>query len=379
MPWKERDLMSLRREFIILANQPESNVRDLCRRFEISAPTGYKWMDRYAVEGDEGLRDHSRRPKRSPARTLPELEEAVLSVRDAHPAWGGRKIRARMLALGHKRVPAASTITDILRRNGRLDPAESIKHTPWKRFEYDAPNQLWQMDFKGHFPMRDKRCHALTILDDHSRFSVGLYAYTDERTETVQGGLTGAFRRYGLPERILADNGPPWGGESDHGFTPLTVWLYRLGVEVIHGKPYHPQTQGKEERFHRTLTAEVLRHERFTDQQHCQRRFDRWRDIYNLDRPHEALDLEVPASRYKVSERRFPENLPPIDYPPGVEVRKVQAGGWLSLGGKEYKVPKAFRGQPVALTPGEVDGLMEVWFCNHIVAKIDLNSDGERT
>lgn len=379
MPWKERDIMSLRREFVILANKPDTNIRDLCRRFEISAPTGYKWMSRFVEGGVEGLRDDSRRPNRSPARTPQELEQAVLSVRDVHRAWGGRKIRARLLALGHKRIPAASTITDILRRNGRLDPEESIKHKAWKRFEYDAPNQLWQMDFKGHFPMRDRRCHPLTVLDDHSRFSVGLHACTDERTETVQTGLTGVFRRYGLPERILADNGPPWGGESDHGFTPLTVWLYRLGIEVIHGRPYHPQTQGKEERFHRTLKAEVLRYERFTDLQHCQRRFNRWREIYNHERPHEALDLRVPASRYQVSERRFPETLPSIEYPPGVEVRTVQAGGWFNYMGQGYKAPKALRGQPVAIIPAEIDGIMDVWFCNHVVAKINLKSVEEHT
>ena len=379
MPWKERDIMSLRREFVILANQPDSNIRELCRRFEITPPTGYKWLNRFTDGGLEGLRDDSRRPNRSPSRTPPELEQAVLLMRDRHRAWGGRKIRARLLALGHRRVPAASTITDILRRNGRLDPEECVKHKPWKRFEYDAPNQLWQMDFKGHFPMRDRRCHPLTVLDDHSRFSVGLHACTDERTETVQTGLTGVFRRYGLPERILADNGPPWGSEGSHGFTPLTVWLYRLGVEVIHGKPYHPQTQGKEERFHRTFKAEVLRYEHFTDLQHCQRRFDGWREIYNHERPHEALDLGVPASRYQVSERKFPETLPPIEYPPGVEVRTVQAGGWLHFMGHNYKVGKAFRGQPVAISSAETDGVMDVWFCNHIVAKIDLKGGREQT
>ena len=373
MPWKERDTVSLRREFVELARQPDSNLRELCRRFGISAPTGYKWMNRFAAGGKEGLGDRPRRPKDSPARTPAELEQAVLSLREAHPAWGGRKLRARLLALGRQRVPAASTITDILRRQGQLDPTESAQHKAWQRFEHDAPNRLWQMDFKGHFPVAQGRCHPLTILDDHSRFAVALYACADERTESVRTRLVGVFRRYGLPERILADNGSPWGGVSDHGFTPLTVWLLHMGVAVSHGRPYHPQTQGKDERFHRTLAAEVLRYERFDDLQHCQRRFDDWRAIYNHERPHEALELKVPASRYRVSERPFPEVLPAIEYAPGLAVRKVQAEGWIHYRGKEYKVPQAFRGQPVALRPTGFDGELDVVFCNHTVSKIDLN------
>ena len=174
MPWKERDTVSLRREFVELATQPDANLRELCRRFGISPPTGYKWMNRFAVGGKEGLVDHPRRPNHSPARTPAELEQAVLSLREAHPAWGGRKLRARLLALGRRRVPAASTITDILRRQGRLDPTESANHKAWQRFEHDAPNRLWQMDFKGHFPVAQGRCHPLTILDDPSRFAVAL-------------------------------------------------------------------------------------------------------------------------------------------------------------------------------------------------------------
>ena len=372
MPWKERDTVSLRREFVELARQPDSNLRELCRRFGISPPTAYKWIGRFSGWGVAALRDRSRRPGHSPGRTPVEQEQAVLTVRDRHPAWGGRKIRARLLALGHRRVPAASTITDILRRQGRLDPAESVKHKAWTRFEHEAANDLWQMDFKGHFPMSQGRCHPLTILDDHSRFAVGLFACADQRTESVQTRLTGVFRRYGLPERMLTDNGPPWGGESDHGFTALTAWLLRLGVAVIHGRPYHPQTQGKDERFHRTLAAEVLRYELFSDLQHCQRRFDGWREVYNHERPHEALALNVPASRYRISGHPFPEVLPRIEYASGDEVRKVDANGRILYRGKEYRVSKAFKGYPVALRPTPVDGLLEVVFCHQKVSQIDL-------
>ena len=170
MPWQEVSTMSLRKEFIMLANQDNANISELCRRFGISRKTAYKWLGRYEEVGNEGLQDRSRRPHRSINRTSASVEQLALSIRDAHPAWGGRKLKWRLEVLGHEALPSVSTFTEILRRNGRLDPAESAKHTAWQRFEHDAPNRLWQMDFKGHFAMDDGRCHPLTVLDDHSRY-----------------------------------------------------------------------------------------------------------------------------------------------------------------------------------------------------------------
>ncbi len=374
MPWMVREVMSLRREFVQLAAQPGSNIRELCRRFGISPRSGYKWIRRSNEEGEAGLRDRSRRPRRSPARTPPAQEAFVVALRDRHRAWGGRKIRARMLALSRAPVPAASTVTDILRRHGRLEDSESAKHKGWTRFEHEAPNDLWQMDFKGHFPMAQGRCHPLTVLDDHSRFSVGLFACPNERGLSVQARLTDLFRRYGLPKRILADNGSPWGSRGGNFHTALGVWLLRLGIALSHGKPYHPQTQGKDERFHRTLQAEVLQWERFQDLSHCQHHFDAWREIYNLERPHEALDMQVPASRYTMSKRTFPEALPPIEYGPGAVVRKVRQKGKLNYKGHTYSFSQAFRGYPVALRPTKTDGLLDVVFCQHTVAQIDLKT-----
>lgn len=290
MPWKVCDAMSLRKEFIMLASVSGANIRQLCRQYKISPKTGYKWLKRYSEDGDEGLKDRSRKPLASPRQTPAGHEAVVVTMRDERRVWGGRKIRARMIAQGYQDVPAASTITDILRRHGRLSEDEASKHKAWTRFEHEAPNQLWQMDFKGHFPMGQGRCHPLTVLDDHSRFSLGLIACSNERTETVQRGLTSLFRRYGLPDRILADNGSPWGSNGEHRYTQLNVWLLRLGIITSHGRPYHPQTQGKEERFHRTLKAELLRWEDFRNLTHCQRLFDAWRNKYNMERPHEALE-----------------------------------------------------------------------------------------
>jgi len=370
--------MSLREEFVRLAVQEGVNRRALCRRFGVSAQTGYKWLRRYAGEGREGLADRSRRPAHSPRRTPAAMEARVLALRDEHPAWGGRKLARRLRDLGEEAVPAPATITAILARHGRLGQGDAPSPQPWQRFEHPLPNALWQMDFKGHFAIQSGgRCHPLTVLDDHSRFNLTLAACVDERTATVQAHLTACFRRYGLPERIGVDNGPPWGLDFAHTLTPLTVWLLHLGVRVSHSRPYHPQTLGKEERFHRSLKRELLSAHSFADLPQCQRRFDRWRDVYNLQRPHEALALAVPASRYRPSPRPFPETLPGIEYPPGMHVRKVDTNGKLSYHGRCLRVPKALRGYPVGLQPSATDGVLAVYFCHYEVAQINLNPQRE--
>ena len=377
MPWQEVSTVLLRQEFVMLATAEGANVRALCRRYTISPKTGYKWLARYRRQGRTALTDRSRRPHRSPTRTAPALERAVLAVRAAHPVWGGRKIRAVLLARGHPTLPSPSTMTAILQRHGQIAPEAAPQHTAWQRFEHDAPNRLWQMDFKGHFALLQGRCHPLTVLDDHSRFAVGLQACGDETGRTVQARLTACFRRYGLPEALLVDNGPPWGSDAAHPHTPLTAWLIRLGVRIRHGRPYHPQTQGKDERFHRTLKAEVLGTRVLRDLAQCQREFDRWRAVYNLQRPHEALAMAVPASRYRVSPRAFPEVLPPIEYGPADLVRKVAEGGELSYRNRTFRVGKAFRGYPVALRPTLVDGVLDVFFCHQKVAQINLRDHDE--
>jgi transposase InsO family protein len=212
MPWQELSRMSLRSEFIALATQPDANVSQVCRRFGISRKTAYKWLGRSQPGAAETLADRSRRPHHSPRTTDAAMTAAVLAVRQEHPVWGGRKIGAVLRERGLTGVPSASTITAILRRAALLDPAAAAQHRPVVRFTQPAPNLLWQMDFKGHIPtVQQGRCHPLTVLDDHSRFNLGLIACADERTATVRTQLTQLFRCYGLPERILCDNGAPWG------------------------------------------------------------------------------------------------------------------------------------------------------------------------
>lgn len=371
MPWKEVSIVSARVEFVQLALSGALSVRELCRRYQIAPKTGYKWIARFRSGGVAGLQDQSRRPHLSPASTAQGVEAAVLGVRDAHPAWGGRKLRAFLQRQGQAEVPAASTITVILERNGRLRSEENDKHRTWQRFEHEAPNRLWQMDFKGHFALREARCHPLTILDDHSRYALALEACSNERSRTVQTHLITTFRRYGLPERMLMDNGSPWGNTPEHPYTPLTAWLIRLGIGVSHGRPYHPQTQGKDERFHRTFKAEVL-NQPLEDMTVCARRFEEWRHIYNHQRPHQALEMQVPASRYKPSARQYPEMLPEIEYGPDDVVRRVIGEGKLSFRGRLFRVSKAFRGYPVALRPGVADGEYKVFFCHEHIATISF-------
>src|SRR2546430_12356344 len=292
--------MSFRKEIIMLANQPDANIREIGRRFKVSSKTIYKWLNRFVKGGDEGLQDRSRRPHQSPKRSGKDIDLQVLKVRQSHPAWGARKIGARLKAIGESAIPADSTIHEILCRHGLVDPRESVKHKTWKRFEHAEPNQLWQMDFKGWFTVGSgMKCHPLTVLDDHSRFAVCLEACTNQRTDTVQHHLVDKFRRYGLPEQMTMDNGSPWGNDAEHRYTPLTVWLIRLGIPVSHSRPNHPQTQGKDERFHRTLKAEALRGQQFRDIGQVQQRFEEWLPIYNQERPHQALSMAVPASRYQ--------------------------------------------------------------------------------
>ena len=375
MPWKEATPMSLRLEFVQLASADGANIRELCRRYHITPRTGYKWLRRFEEGGEDALQDKSRRPHRSPRRSGADAEAAILAVRDAHPAWGARKILCCLRNKLADSAPCASTITEVLRRHGRINPEESVKHKPCHRFEKDVPNEMWQMDFKGHFPLAQGRCHPLTILDDHSRFLLELCACANERLGTVQARLVEVFRQYGLPQRMLTDNGAPWGVDSVQRYTALSAWMIRYGIAISHSRPHHPETIGKDERLHRTLKAEAITGHVFVDLQDCQSQFDRWRDVYNHERPHEALGMASPVSRYTPSLRSFPETLPLIEYDVDDIVRMVQNRGEVSYCNHEYQVGWAFIGYPVALRPSLKDGLFHVYFCRQKVAEIDLNDD----
>lgn len=373
MPWKAQDIMSLKQDFVALAKAEGSNRRELCRRFGISPQTGYKWLKRHAVEGAGGLAERSRRPLSSPAISSAEVQKEVLDLRKDHPAWGGRKISRRLADLG-KCAVAPSTVTSILHRHGLITAEASELAKPWQRFERETPNALWQVDFKGYFETAQGRCSPLTMLDDHSRFNVALHACGQTDTQTVRTQMERAFELYGLPVQINFDNGAPWGAPRSPGqLTDLGVWLVRLGIKVSHSRPYHPQTNGKDERFHRSLKAEVLNGRSFESFERVQAALEHWRSVYNHERPHQALQMDTPASRYRPSIRAMPSDLPELQYAEDDEVKQVGWFGELNFAGRTYKLSKALHRQAVAVRPrtGQ-DGVFDVYFGHHRCLKIDL-------
>jgi transposase InsO family protein len=370
MPWNEVPVMDQRREFVRLAMQEGANRRELCRRFGISPDVGYKWLARWQA-GDRELADRSRRPHRMPKRSEAETEAQVLAVRDRHPCWGARKIIHRLKRDGVA-VPVSSTVHEILCRNGRVNPTQNAPPNPGHRFEKEAPNLLWQMDFKGHMPLADGTdCHPLTVVDDHSRYAVCLKACGNEQRFTVQDHLTATFRHYGLPEAFYTDNGSPWGDASGVHWTGLKVWLLKLGVRVVHARPRHPQARGKNERFHRTLKAEVFAMRRFRNLPEVQRAFDAWRMIYNLERPHQGLGMAIPADRFRPSSRVM--RLPEVQYDSGDIVRTVSSTrSYISFKGRMWIVPRAFAGERLAIRPLDRDGHYGIFFASWQIASIDL-------
>jgi transposase InsO family protein len=373
MPWQEVSKMDARREFVRLALAEGANRRELCRRFGIHPDTGYKWLARWAA-GERDLVERSRRPHHSPRQSDAGLEARIVAVRCAHPAWGARKIAA-VLARDGVAPPAASTVHAILTRHGLIVPPAGGARAQL-RFEKEAPNHLWQMDFKGWVRLADgPRCHPLTLVDDHSRFCPGLEACADEQGATVRGRLERIFRRHGLPDALFVDNGGPWGDSQGAGWTRLRVWLAKLGVGLIHARPYHPQSRGKNERFHRTLKAEVFALRRFHSLAETQVALDAWRELYNFERPHEAIGMLPPASRYRPSPRPMPADLPEVGYEPGEIVRRVPASkDYIAFKGRLWKVPGAFRGETLAIRPLDQDGTYGVFFAAHRVATIDLTT-----
>lgn len=365
MPWETKDIMSLREEFVHLAIQEGANRRELCSRFGISPQTAYKWLRRFSEHGLAGLHDESRKPLHSPKTTSAVIQSEIVKLRHQHPAWGGRKISRRLNDLGLGSV-VPSTVNTVLHRHGLIQTGVEHRHV-WQRFEHEMPNSLWQADFKGYFATLAGRCMPLTVLDDHSRFNLVLQACDNTKAETVRTHLERAFRRYGMPMRMNFDNGAPWGCPSQPGqITTLGIWLVRLGIRISHSRPYHPQTNGKDERFHRTLKAEVLNGRCFKNLDHVQNTLDTWRRVYNHERPHEAISLNTPISRYSASLRVYPERLPEIEYGAQDEVLTVKWNGELRYKGKQFKVSSALHRHQVAVRPRhDEDGVYDIFYAHH--------------
>lgn len=324
MPWESKTVEEIRKEFIIAA-QEKKNFSSLCREFGITRKTGYKWVGR-AMETDN-LSDRSHARKNVSNKTNKETEELILSLRAENPAWGGKTLRKVLVNQGHENLPCVKTFNNILKRNGCIADEESLKHTPFIRYEKDACNDMWQTDFKGDFALLDgTRCFPLNILDDHSRFSIKI----DPKPNTL--GVTDTFREafceYGMPNSVLSDNG--WTFRGLHGgYTSFEKWLMNHDVLPIHGRIKHPQTQGKIERFHRTMKYELLNLNQFTDISQVDKRLQEWRFKYNNIRPHEALGMKCPADIYIPSKRFYTDTVKPYEYGGQFHVIKVNSWGYV--------------------------------------------------
>lgn len=369
MTWKAGDVSEQRLRFAIRASSGREEMKALCQEFEISRPTGYLWLKRYReCERLQELTEVSRRPHRSPHQTAGEIEQRVVALRRQYPDWGARKL-ADLLQREQIVLPRI-TVHRILLRHGLV--REQDRHRPaTQRFEREQPNQLWQMDFKG-MPANRPGCLPLVVLDDHSRYLPGLFATTSTKAEPVQEHLTSVFRRDGLPDGMLMDHGSPWWNmQSASGWTWLTVWLMRQGIRIYLSGYRHPQTQGKIERCNGSLEAAMFKRPK-PEGQSWQAWLDRYRQEYNHVRPHEALQMAVPAQRWKPSSQAFQEKPKTWEYPDPLHVRKVRENGGLSFQGQSYFVSRALIGENVQLE--FLERRVLVWFYRTLVREFDLDN-----
>ena len=343
MSWNaERSLEEVREEFLMRWAEDKVSVRALCREYGTSPKTAYKWKKRKS-SGDS-LRDRSRRPKSSPNATSGALASESLALRSAHPTLGGKKTSLMLKRKGFECAPAGSTATDILRRHGRLNARAVAEATRLRRFTKATPNEMWQVDFKGHFKLSSgERCHPLNVVDGCSRYAIISTPLLNETFEAVRPPFVHAFREYGLPETILCDNGNPWGAPQRNGITAFEVWAMELGVLVIHGRPLHPQTQGKEESFNKPWKRECLeRLGPMPDLLDVITETELFRSFCNDERPHFGIGGKVSSDIY----RRSPRNYPDV-------VKETPAAG---CGTPARRVPCPSPTRPSALAPNAATG-----------------------
>jgi transposase InsO family protein len=373
MPWEHRTVKEQRKEFGEAA-QGCNNFSALCREFGISRATGYKWLSRF--EAGEPLEDRSRRPRNSPCRISPQTEAQILELRQENPGWGARRIHCVMERRGCEDLPCVKTVNNVLQRHGCISAEESLKRKPYTRFEKDACNDMWQADFKGEFRTEDGRyCYPLDILDDHSRFAIRIAA-SDSTANVVIPCFQAAFREYGLPKAILSDNGAQFAGFRN-GYTQFEKWLMCLDVVPIHGRIKHPQTQGKIERFHRSMKNEFLKHHSFADVLDANRGLQQWRNKYNFERPHEALGMKTPGSVYVPSDRPFPDKICPWEYSGIHHVIKVNSWGYVRFDKFQVYLSETMIDEHVEFRPSPDGDSFWVCFRNFKIAEYSTE-DGTR-
>lgn len=364
MSWETKTVMEQRKQFVLDATAEDANISELCRQYGISRKTGHKWINR--AELGLPLCDQSRRPHRQPSKTADDIEQEIIQLRLQHPSWGGKTIRAALEAAGVEGLPSDKTCCNILKRNGLVDPAESLKHKAYQRFEKEHCNEMWQTDFKGDFLLGNGvRCYPLTILDDHSRFSIRIEP--KDSASGVKDSFILAFQEYGLPNSVLSDNGAQFTGPHK-GISLFERFLMDLDIQPIHGRPIHPQTQGKIERFHRSLKQEALRVTP-ANMAEAKMRLENWRWLYNEVRPHHALGMKTPASVYTSSTRPYYDPKPYV-YEEGAKLVKVNNWGYLRFGSVKLFLSEAMADTKVEIRFAE-DDTISVIYRNYKIASVD--------
>lgn len=368
MPWKAPLMSELRTAFVHAVRTAGFSCAQACRRFGVSRKTGFKWLARFDRDPQAPLLDRSRRPHACPARTPADLEAAALRIRDEF-GWGPRKIAAHLRAQGME-PPSPRTLASLLLRNGRITPKKPQDPAPGA-FERELPNDLWQLDFKGPCEVARQRVFPLAVLDDHSRFLVALHACTDLTMTSAWNVLWNAFAEVGMPRQVLCDNAFGTRGQSPCTLSWFEARLVRLGIDCLHGRPYHPQTQGKIERLNGTLQAELWPRIRREDLHAFQIDLDRWRQtVYNPLRPHESLGDLPPLTRWKPSPRSRPDRLPELVYPSGAQLRKVMNRGDVSWRGYRILVGAGLEGDLVQIL--EQDEHLQVFYAHQRVRSIPM-------
>ena len=370
MPWESRTVEDQRKEFAQAAVCC-NNFSALCREFGITRHTGYKWIERYST--GQPLTDLSRRPHTSPSRTPEAVEQLILTVRLDNPGWGAKMIRDVLIQDGYKNIPCAKTVNNILHRYNCISPEESQKRQPFTRFEKELCNQMWQADFKGEFRMVDGNyCYPLDIMDDHSRFAIRVEPRLGTANVVIPV-FTEAFREFGLPDSILSDNGAQFAGFRK-GYTQFERWLIDLDILPIHGRIKHPQTQGKIERFHRSMKQELLNHTTIANIEDAKYKLSAWRDKYNNIRPHEALGRKRPVDVYRPSQRQYNEKIEKYEYGGEHHVIKVNSWGYARFDKWQVYLSETMRNQYIEFRPTPNGETFIACYRNFKIAEFDTDN-----
>jgi transposase InsO family protein len=363
MPWQETCSMTEKARFCMSHDKGEASMSELCRQYGISRKTGYQVLARWRQEGIAGLAERSHAPHVCPHAMSEEVEQELLCVRHRHPTWGPRKIKARLEQTRPDLAwPAASTIGDLLEREGLTVARKRRRHAAPRTVPLGhclEANDTWSMDFKGWFRTGDgKRCDPLTVQDQASRYLVRVVAVDRMDVGHVWPVLDAAFRELGLPERVRSDNGPPFASTGAGGLSALSVRLVKAGVLPERIAPASPQQNGRLERLHLTLKQETANPPAGSLAAQA-RRFQSFMRVYNEERPHEALGMASPASRYVVSRRRWSGRLRSPEYGNDVTVRRVRTNGEIKWRNGLVYVSAALVGEPVGVEEGE-DGAWDI-------------------